>query len=112
MAVEKPSRTTLRSTDVQRNFGDVIRRVFSGREHLIVERDGLPVVAIISAAEYETLMQERDRREARLARFEAAARAIGEHAERQGMTEEEFLAALEQTQDNVFRERYGDPDKD
>ncbi len=105
MALEKPSRVSIRSTDVQRNFGDVIRRVFSGKEHLIVERDGLPVVAIISAAEYEALMQERDQRAERLKRFEAAARAIGEQAERQGMTEEEFLASLEQARDDLFRER-------
>lgn len=111
MALEKPKRVTIRSTDVQRNFGDVIRRVFSGREHLIVERDGLPVVAIISAAEYEALMQEHEKQEARLKRFESAARLIGERAEQQGLTEEEFLASLEQTQEEVFREQYGDSDK-
>jgi prevent-host-death family protein len=107
VASEKPMRVTIRSTDVQRNFGEVIRRAFSRREHLIVERDGLPVVAIISAAEYDELMQEREQREERARRFEEAARALGHEYEQLGLTEEQVLESLEATRQQLYEERYG-----
>jgi prevent-host-death family protein len=52
MLSEIPERVTLRSTDVQRNFREVVNRAGSGNEHIIVERDGLPVIVMISLAEY------------------------------------------------------------
>jgi len=80
-------------------FGDLIRRAFAGKEHFIVEKDGLPVVVILSVAEYEDLMRERERqeqeRQARARQLEAAARAIGEEAQRRGITEEQLMEDLE-----------------
>jgi prevent-host-death family protein len=40
------------------NFGEIIRRVYEGAETLVVERAGLPVVAIISIDELERLLPE------------------------------------------------------
>jgi prevent-host-death family protein len=113
MALGKPKRVTVRSTDVQRNFRDVVNRAGSGREHIIVERDGLPVIAIISMAEYEALIKEREQREneteQRLKRFEQAARSIGEEMARKGLSEEDVLAQLEETRAEVYQKHYGKP---
>lgn len=107
MHAETPQRVTLRSTEVQRNFREVVNRAGSGQEHIIVERDGLPVIVMISLAEYTTLMRERDLRTQRLQQLEATARRIGQALERSGVSEEEVLAQLEQTQQDVYDQRYG-----
>jgi prevent-host-death family protein len=99
---------TIPATQAHRQFGDLVRRAFSGKEHFIVEKDGLPVVAILSMAEYEDLMKERERREKRLHQFRQLAREIGQEYERQGLTEEEVLAELEKTREEVYKEQYGD----
>jgi prevent-host-death family protein len=107
MLSEKPERVTLRLTDVQRNFREVVNRAGSGHEHIIVERDGLPVIVMISVAEYQLLMREREQREERLKKFEASARRIGQEFERLGLSEEDVMAQLEETKQEVYDERYG-----
>jgi prevent-host-death family protein len=108
MLAEKPKQvTTLRSTEVQRNFREVVNRAGSGQEHIIVERDGLPVIVMISLAEYQLLMQEREQRAARLKRFDTIARRMGEEFERLGLTEEEVLAQLEESRQQVYEAQYG-----
>jgi prevent-host-death family protein len=108
MAVKESVPVTIPATTAHRQFGDLVRRAFSGKEHFIVEKDGLPVVAIISMAEYEELLREREARAARLKQFQSATRAIGEEYERRGLTEEEVLAQLEETKHEVYEEYYGD----
>jgi prevent-host-death family protein len=98
---------TIPATTVHRNFSDIIRRAHSGKEHFIVERDGLPVVVILPMAEYEEFLLERERKE-RLRQFQEAARAIGEEIERRGITEEQLMAELEKTREALYQERYGD----
>jgi prevent-host-death family protein len=102
---------TISATDVHRKFGDLVRRVFSGREHFIVEKEGLPVAAIISIPEYEELMQEREQnqqdKERRLKQFQEAARAIGEEVEQSGLSEEEILEQVEQVRQRIHDEHYG-----
>jgi prevent-host-death family protein len=107
MLIEKPERITLRSTDVQRNFREVVNKAAAGNEHIIVERDGLPVIVMLSVAEYQLLMREREQREERLKKFEATARRIGQAMERQGLSEEDVLAQLEETKQEVYNEHYG-----
>jgi prevent-host-death family protein len=107
MLPEKTQRVTLRSTDVQRNFREVVNRAGSGHEHIIVERDGLPIIVMISLAEYQLLMHEREQREERLKKFEASARRIGQEIERRGLSEDEALAQLEETKQEVYDEHYG-----
>jgi len=43
------------STQLQRNIGETLRRVFKEKQHLIVERDGLPVLVMLPVADYEAL---------------------------------------------------------
>ena len=107
MLTEKPERVTLRSTDVQRNFRAVVNQAAAGHEHIIVERDGLPVIVMLSVAEYQLLMREREQRAERLKKFEATARRIGQAIERQGLSEEEVMAQLEETKQEVYDENYG-----
>ena len=110
MFAKKPQQVTLRSTEVQRNFREVVNRAGSGQEHIIVERDGLPVIVMISLAEYQLLMREREQREAReerLKKFEAATRRIGQEIERSGLSEEDVLAHLEEIQQQTYDDQYG-----
>jgi prevent-host-death family protein len=98
---------TIPATQAHRQFGDLVRRAFSGKEHFIVEKDGLPVVAILSMAEYEDLMKERERREERLKQFRKLARDMGQEYERRGLTEEDVLDELDRTREDIYQAHYG-----
>ncbi|MEL7591839.1 MAG: type II toxin-antitoxin system Phd/YefM family antitoxin, partial [Anaerolineaceae bacterium] len=50
-----PTPEVISSTQLQRNIGDTLRRVFKDKQHLIVERDGLPVLVMLPIADYEAL---------------------------------------------------------
>jgi prevent-host-death family protein len=109
MSPQSSAPVTIPATKAHREFGALIRQVFSGEEHYIVERDGLPVAVILSVPEYEALVQAREHREQRLERFRQLAREIGEEFEREGISEAEMNAALEQTKRQVYGETYGKP---
>ncbi|MBL8132047.1 MAG: type II toxin-antitoxin system Phd/YefM family antitoxin [Anaerolineae bacterium] len=97
--MQHPKQATVAATEVRRNFGEVIRRAYSGKEHLIVEKDGLPVVAIISMSEYEKLLrgkEEQDmQRAARVQSFDAAARAAADEIAKRGLSDDELEAQFE-----------------
>jgi prevent-host-death family protein len=111
MTSHTPTKITIPATQAQRKFGDVIRRVFSGQEHIVVEKDGLPVVAIISMTEYETFMKEREQREqeraARRKQFEGIARQFGEELERRGISEDDLESVAEDVRRELYNETYG-----
>jgi len=111
MVAQKSVPVTIPATTAHRNFGDLIKRAFSGKEHFIVEKDGLPVVAILSIREYEALVQTQDedeqKREVRNKRFEEIVRPFGEELERQGITEEELDAKVEQVRQRLFEQKHG-----
>jgi prevent-host-death family protein len=111
LAVRKSMPVTISATDVHRKFGDLVRRVFSGREHFIVEKEGLPVVAILSIPEYQELMREREQnqqdKERRLKQFEEAAKAIGEEIDKEGLSEEEVMEKVDQVRQRIHDEHYG-----
>ncbi len=66
---------------------------------------GPPFAILIPMAEYEQLMAHSRSKAA----FHDFAYHLGREVERQGLTEEEFLADLEQTKREVFTEQYGRP---
>jgi prevent-host-death family protein len=111
MAASKPTQVTVRATDVQRKFSQLLKSVFSEKRHVIVEKGGLKVAVILPISEYEALMQVRDRseqeRSERLGRFRRAARAIGEEVERLGLTEEEMEQLVEETRQQLYEEKCG-----
>jgi len=51
----KKKTATVTATMLQREVGTILRRVGQEKQHLIVERDGFPVVAIIPVVEYELM---------------------------------------------------------
>jgi len=93
---------SLSATEARIHFGEVIKRAYVGREHLVVERDGIPVVVILSFPDYEQLISQ-----AKLARFERLSRAAGLEAERQGLTEEQLEAEMERIKARLYQETYG-----
>ncbi len=111
VAHKHPTQVPMSSTSAQRQFGDVMRRAHSGEEHIIVQQNGLPLVAIISIGEYNDLMKERELREAREKRAEELSRKFGEEANRRGITEEQLLANLKDTRKEVYQEKYGKSSK-
>ncbi len=48
------------ATEAKNRFGDLIRGAYLREEHLIVKRDGVPVVAIIPMSDYERLVHIED----------------------------------------------------
>ncbi len=50
-----PTLEIISSTQLQRNIGETLRRVFKDKQHLMVERDGLPVLVMLPIADYEAL---------------------------------------------------------
>lgn len=95
--------TVVRMTELHRQLGQVIRKVALSDEHFVVEKGGLPVAVLMSMAEYKRLVKDR-----RLKEFEQFARALGKEAERQGLTEEQLMAELEETKQKIYREMYGE----
>jgi len=48
------------ATQAKTHFGELIRRVKLGKEYIIVERDGIPVLGILDAEELEDYLDLRD----------------------------------------------------
>ncbi len=108
---QKPSiPITVAATQAHRQFGDLLRRVFTGREHFVIEKDGLPVAVILSVVEYTDLMQERERleqdRQGRLHQFREAAKALGQEVEKKGLSEEHVMNLLDETKRQVYQAHY------
>ena len=89
-------------TELHRQLGKVIREVVLSGEHFVVEKGGLPVAVMMSVPEYERLVIDW-----KLKEFNRLARAIGEEAERQGLTEEQLMSELEEDKKEIYREIYG-----
>jgi len=89
---------TITATEAKNRFGEVIRRVYKDGETLIVERGGLPVMAIVPMQEYQVSREQY---------FVGLSRQLGRVAERQGLTEDQLLQELEEDKQAVYRETYG-----
>lgn len=49
-------------TKARINLGQIARRAHNGREYFILEKDGIPVIGIMSADELEDYIEQRDAR--------------------------------------------------
>jgi prevent-host-death family protein len=98
----KPMISTIAATEARIHFGDVLKRVHNKREHLIVEKDGLPIAAILSHADYEEYRLF-------LARqlLEEMNKTLNREAVAQGYTEEQALEDLATIKKEVYQKRYG-----
>ena len=90
---------SLKSSEVQQNFGLIMERALTGSE-VIVERYGAPKVAIVAFARYQALLAaERELllTQLRQAAAESAARAAD-------LSDEEVEALIEEAREAVARE--------
>jgi prevent-host-death family protein len=89
------------ATEVRNHFGKFLSLVYRGKEHLVVEKGGIPVAAIINMREYEKFQQWQ------------AAQLIDElgpklHAvaQQKGLTEEQLLELMEEDREAVYQKEY------
>lgn len=94
--------TTIGATEARNHFGNLLKRVHGGREHLVVEKGGIPVAALIGIREYEAFVQWRTQEEAR-----ALGRAMAERADGAGINEAQLAPLLEDDRKAVFQALYG-----
>lgn len=55
-----PKVSRVSATEAKTHFGELIRRVKVGKEYIIVERDGIPVLGILDADELEDYLDLHD----------------------------------------------------
>ena len=86
--------TRIRASKVRNRIGDILARVRYGREHVVVERRGQPVAAIIGIEEYNQLIQLRRQWEAqqRRLRFQAMRASAAEN----DLSEEQAFQLLDE----------------
>ncbi len=93
---------TIPATEARVHFGEILKRVHSGRERFIVEKDGLAVAAILGREDYEEY-----RRLLALQELEELNKSVNRAMQIRGITEEQALSDLRVTQRQVFEDRYG-----
>ncbi len=91
------------ATEVRNNLGEFLNRVYRREEHLVVEKLGIPVAAIISMQEYDQFRRLLAQRQ-----LIDLGRKVGAEASRKGLTEEQLLDELATTRKEIFRKKYGD----
>ena len=105
MEVQKmPIQTVIGATEVRNHFGQLLNRVYKGDEHLVVEKSGIPVAALISMRDYE---------EFRLWLAKRVMREMGQEMaaefSKMGITTEEQVAdIMEEDRKSVYQQYYGE----
>jgi len=99
---KKQKLSKISASEARQYFGKVIQRAYSGLEHLVVEKNGLPVVAILSFRDYEEMCQK-----AALQNLFELNKALNKKANEMGLTEEELTSKVEETKKEIFKELYG-----
>jgi prevent-host-death family protein len=102
MAQRKPVISKVNATDARQFFGNMIKRAYAGGEHLIVEKNDLPVVVIVPIGDYEEMREAMARQNLR-----ELGRALNARIQEQHLTPEEVEKQIEQTKRQVYNERYG-----
>jgi prevent-host-death family protein len=97
-----PMQKLIGATEVRNHFGSHLNRVFRGEEHLVIEKLGMPVAALISMKDYE---QYRHYLAQQL--HKDLGRKLGAEADKQGLTEEALIASMEEDRQAVYEEMYG-----
>lgn len=90
------------ASELHRAAGKALKRVALQDEHLVVERDGYPVAVLMPYREYEDLIRLRA-----LSAHRELVRVLGKEAEKQGLSEDQLLAALEEDKQAVYKATYG-----
>ena len=93
------------ATELRSQLGNLLNRVYARKEHLLIEKLGIPVAAVISMDEYEEYQ-----RLVAANLHSALSRTLEAEAAAQGLTEEDLLAELKETRRVIFAETYGVPE--
>jgi len=63
--VKKPLRIrTVSATEAKNRLGEILKYAYANEEHVIIERGGIPVAAIVPMQDYAQLIEEKDLPEA------------------------------------------------
>lgn len=103
MAVKLPMKRTIGATEARNNLGQLLNRVHEREEHLVVEKLGIPVAAMISIDDYEQY-----RRLLAAVMLKDLGRKVGAEAKRQGLTEEQLIEEMEEDRAAIYQELYGE----
>jgi prevent-host-death family protein len=68
--MNEPVIQTIKASEARKQWSQLINEVFRGESRIIIERSGLPVAAIISAADLDRLTQLEARRKERFKSLE------------------------------------------
>lgn len=98
-----PMKKIIGATEARKQFSQLLNQVHRREEHLVVEKLGIPVVAIISMQDYKQYQRFLAQR-----MHKDLSRKVGVAAEKQSLTEEKLFEELDLTRQEVFEERYGD----
>ncbi len=63
MRDRQPSTQTMKASEARQQFSQLLNKVFRRETRIIVEKNGIPVAAIISADDLEFLIQKDKQRE-------------------------------------------------
>jgi prevent-host-death family protein len=55
MARQQPAKETVRTSEARQNWSQLLNKVHGGDVRVVVEKDGIPVAGIVSAADLERL---------------------------------------------------------
>jgi prevent-host-death family protein len=89
------------ATEAKNRFGDIIRRAYMGEEHLIVQRDGIPVVAIVPMTDYEQLINPADLPDEVSADIQASVRAVRARARLRIILQEAYEQLPDMPEDEI-----------
>lgn len=97
-----PMKIVIGATEVRNNFGKLINRVYKKQEHLIVEKSGIPVVAIIGIREYEDYQRWLAHK-----LHQQLGQELGAALDERGITEEQLIVLMEEDRSAVYEQLYG-----
>lgn len=89
------------ATEVRNHFGKFLNLVYRNEEHLVVEKGGIPVAALIGMREYEEFRRWQAQR-----MIQEMGPKLQAAAEAQGLTEEELLARMEEDRAAIYKQTY------
>lgn len=95
-------KTVIGATEVRNQFGKLLKEVYRGEKHFVVEKSGIPVAALIGMREYEEF-----RRWLAKKLHHQLGRELGAEFKRQGLTEEQLIEDMEEDRKAVYQQQYG-----
>jgi len=97
------TQVTVGATEVRNNLSTLLKRVYKGKEHLVVEKGGIPVAALIGIQEYEAF---------RRWLAQEVGKSLGTAMEKQartlGLDEDSLLRSLREDRSAVYQDLYGE----